>query len=158
MTCSSTTSQTRTTCSSSMTARSPRTWHGCKNGPPISRMRAAETNPLEARLGWTVKLAKGTFIGSEALQQVKEHGPKRLLVGVELLERGIPRGGYALYENDQQIGVLTSGAPGLTVHKNIGMGYVEAAHATVGRAIQVDIRGKRIAAQIVALPFYKRIK
>jgi aminomethyltransferase len=77
-------------------------------------------------------------------------------VGIELLERGVPRSGYALYEQDQQIGNLTSGAPGLTVHKNIGMGYVEAVCATVGRQVQVDIRGKRVAAQIVALPFYKR--
>jgi aminomethyltransferase len=114
------------------------------------------TNPLEARLGWTIKLAKGNFIGREVLLQVKEQGPKRLLIGIALTERGIPRGGYAIYENDQQIGLLTSGAPGPTVHKNIGMGYVEASHAIVGRPVQIDIRGKRTAAQIVALPFYKR--
>lgn len=115
-----------------------------------------QTNPLEARLGWTVKLRKGNFIGRDPLLQVKEHGPKRLLVGVELLERGVPRGGYPIYHNDQQIGALTSGAPGLTVHKNIGMGYVEAAHAVVAHPVQVEIRDKRVAAQIVALPFYKR--
>lgn len=117
-----------------------------------------QTNPLEARLGWTVKLNKESFIGHDALAQVKQQGPERLLVGVELLERGIPRSGYILYENDQRIGVLTSGAPGPTVKKNIGLGYVEAAHAIVGRSIQIDIRGKRLAAQIVALPFYKRKK
>lgn len=115
-----------------------------------------QTNPLEARLGWTVKLSKGTFIGRDALQQVKAQGPQRLLVGVELLERGVPRGGYALYSGDRQIGSLTSGAPGLTVLKNIGMGYVEAAQAQIGTQILVDIRGKRVAAQIATLPFYKR--
>ena len=115
-----------------------------------------QTNPLEARLGWTVKFNSGMFIGRDALLKVKEQGPKRLLVGIELLDRGVPRSGYALYEQDQQIGSLTSGGPGPTVHKNIGMGYVEAAHATTGRQVQVEIRGKRIAAQIVALPFYKR--
>jgi aminomethyltransferase len=117
-----------------------------------------EINPLEARLGWSVKLNRGDFIGRDALLQVKQQGPQRLLVGVELLERGVPRGGYLLYEQDQQIGVLTSGAPGITVKKNIGMGYVDAAHALAGLPVQVDIRGKRIAAQIVALPFYKRTK
>ncbi|HLZ64277.1 MAG TPA: glycine cleavage system aminomethyltransferase GcvT [Ktedonosporobacter sp.] len=117
-----------------------------------------QTNPLEARLGWTVKLAKGDFIGSDVLQQVKEQGPRRLLVGVELLDRGVPRGGYSIYEGDRQIGVLTSGAPGPTVRKNIGMGYVEAAHAVVGREVQIEIRGRRLAAQVVALPFYKRGK
>jgi len=115
-----------------------------------------QTNPLEARLGWTVKFNSGMFIGRDALLEVKEQGPKRLLVGIELLDRGVPRSGYTLYEQDQQIGSLTSGAPGPTVHKNIGMGYVEATHATTGRQVQVEIRGKRIAAQIVALPFYKR--
>ncbi|GCE19156.1 hypothetical protein KDK_29560 [Dictyobacter kobayashii] len=80
-----------------------------------------QTNPLEARLGWTVKLNKGAaFIGSEALQQVKEQGPARLLVGVQLLERGVPRGGYALYAGEQQIGSLTSGARDLPSKKTLG--------------------------------------
>ncbi len=81
-----------------------------------------------------------------------------MLVGIELLERGVPRAGYTIYEHDQQVGVLTSGAPGPTVHKNIGMGYVTASHAVIGHPVQIDIRGKRIAAHIVALPFYKREK
>ncbi len=117
-----------------------------------------KTNPLEARLGWTVKFDSGEFIGREPLLKIKEQGPQRLLIGVELLERGIPRAGYPLYANEQQIGSLTSGAPGPTVQKNIGMGYVDAAHATVDSPIEVDIRGKRIAARMVALPFYKRSK
>jgi aminomethyltransferase len=115
-----------------------------------------QTNPLEARLGWTVKLNKGDFIGRDSLLQVKAQGPQRLLVGVELLERGVARGGYALYDQERRIGALTSGSHSPTLHKNIGMGYVEAASAVAGRQLQVDIRGKRVAAQIVALPFYKR--
>ena len=117
-----------------------------------------QTNPLEAGLGWTVKLNKGEFIGRDALLKVKEEGPKRKLIGIEMIERGISRGGYAIYENDQQIGALTSGAPGPTLNKNIGMGYVEASHAIVGNTVYIDIRGKRTAAQIIALPFYKRKK
>ncbi len=117
-----------------------------------------QTNPLEANLGWTVKLNKSEFIGRDALLKVKEEGPKRKLIGVEMIERGVCRGGYAIYENDQQIGALTSGAPGPTLNKNIGMGYVEASHAVIGKTVHVDIRGKRTAAQIVALPFYKRQK
>lgn len=116
------------------------------------------TNPLEANLAWTVKLPKGPFIGRDALLQVKEHGPKRKLIGIEMLERGIPRSGYRIYQNDQPIGVLTSGGPGLTVNKNIGLGYVDTAHALVGNTLHIDIRGQRTAAQIVALPFYKRQK
>jgi aminomethyltransferase len=117
-----------------------------------------QTNPLEANLGWTVKLNKGDFIGLDALLAVKQQGLKRKLVGMEMLERGIPRGGYAIYANDQPIGIVTSGAPGPTVHKNIAMGYVDIAHAVAGQLVQLDIRGRRLAAQIVALPFYKRKK
>jgi aminomethyltransferase len=114
------------------------------------------TNPLEAGLGWTVKLNKGDFIGHDALAAIKAQGLKRRLVGIEMVERGVCRGGYAIYDNGRQVGVLTSGAPSPTVGKNIGMGYVEIADAVPGKAVQVDIRGKHTAAQIVALPFYKR--
>ena len=117
-----------------------------------------QTNPLEASLGWTVKLNKDEFIGHDALRKVKEQGPKRKLVGIEMVERGICRGGYTIFEDDQQIGVVTSGAPSPTLSKNIGMGYVDASRAVVGKPVFIDIRGKRTAAQIVALPFYKRPK
>ncbi len=117
-----------------------------------------QTNPLEANLGWTVKLNKGEFIGRDALLEVKEQGPKRKLIGIEMVERGVSRGGYTIYDSGQLIGALTSGAPGPTLNKNIGMGYVEAAYAVVGKPVQIDIRGKHTAAQIVALPFYKRQK
>jgi aminomethyltransferase len=115
-----------------------------------------QINPLEARLDWTVKFDKGDFIGRDALLAVKEHGPKRLLIGIEMIDRGIPRSGYTIYSDNQRIGTVTSGAPSPTLHKNIGMGYVDAAHTTVGQPIQIDIRGKHTAARIAALPFYKR--
>jgi glycine cleavage system T protein (aminomethyltransferase) len=117
-----------------------------------------QTNPLEASLGWTVKLNKDEFIGRDALLKVKEQGPKRKLIGIEMIERGVCRGGYTLSEDDQHIGALTSGAPSPTLNKNIGMGYIEASHAVIGKTVYVDIRGKRTAALIVALPFYKRQK
>src|SRR6266496_5162120 len=115
-----------------------------------------QTNPLEANLGWTVKLNKEEFIGRDALLKIKKQGPKRKLIGIEMIERGVCRGGYAIFEGEQQIGALTSGAPSPALSKNIGMGYVEASHAVVGKPVYIDIRGKRTAAQIVALPFYKR--
>jgi aminomethyltransferase len=116
------------------------------------------TNPLEAGLGWTVKLNKGEFIGHDALAKIKEEGVKRKLVGIEMTERGVCRGGYRIYSDGQQIGALTSGAPSPTLSKNIGMGYVEAAYAVPAKPVSIDIRGKHTAAQIVALPFYKRQK
>src|SRR5579863_9766178 len=116
------------------------------------------TNPLEASLGWTIKLNKGEFIGHDALAKIKEQGTKRKLVGIEMVERGVCRGGYGIFIDGQQIGALTSGAPSPTLNKNIGMGYVEAAYAVPGTPVSIDIRGKQTAAQIVALPFYKRNK
>jgi len=116
------------------------------------------TNPLEASLGWTIKLNKGEFIGHDALAKIKEQGVKRKLIGIEMVERGVCRGGYAIYADGRQIGALTSGAPGLTLNKNIGMGYVEASYAVPGTPVSIDIRGKQTGAQIVALPFYKRKK
>ncbi len=116
------------------------------------------TNPLEAGLGWTVKLAKGDFLGHDALATIKQEGLKRKLMGIEMVERGVARGGYALYDGDRCIGILTSGAPSPVLSKNIGMGYVEIADAVPGKTIQVDIRGKHAEARIVALPFYKRQK
>jgi len=118
-----------------------------------------QTNPLEANLGWTVKLDKGVeFIGRNALVKAKTEGLKKKLIGIEMTERGVCRGGYAIYAGDQQIGTLTSGAPGPTLNKNIGMGYVDPTHAVANQPVQIDIRGRPTAAQIVALPFYKRKK
>ncbi len=115
-----------------------------------------EINPLEAGLGWTVKLARGDFIGREALLQAKAAGLARKLIGVEMVERGVCRGGYAIYADDRQIGTLTSGAPSPSLNKNIGMGYVESVYAQAGNPVQIDIRGRLTAARIVPLPFYKR--
>src|SRR5437764_2514318 len=115
-----------------------------------------QTNPLEARLGWTIKFDKGDFIGRDALLKIKEQGLERKLIGVELLDRGVCRVGHIIYDNEHPIGSITSGGPGPTVHKNIGMGYVVAAHANAGERVDIDVRGRRVAAQIVALPFYKR--
>ncbi|HLX41432.1 MAG TPA: glycine cleavage system aminomethyltransferase GcvT [Ktedonobacteraceae bacterium] len=117
-----------------------------------------QTNPLEAGLGWTVKLNKGNFIGRDALVQIKEQGVERKLIGVEMIERGVCRSEYVIYDNEHPIGSLTSGAPSPTLHKNIGMGYAVAAHARIGEEVAIDIRGKKVAARIVAVPFYKRKK
>ncbi len=118
-----------------------------------------QTNPLEAGLSWTVKLNKGSdFIGRDALAKIKEQGVERKLIGIEMIERGVCRSEYVIFDNEHPIGSLTSGAPSPTLHQNIGMGYVVAAHAKPGEEVSIDIRGKKVAARIVALPFYKRKK
>ena len=118
-----------------------------------------QTSPLEAGLGWSVKLEKGhDFIGREALLAQKRDGLPRKLVGVELRDRGVPRAGYAILRLGAPIGELTSGTVGPTLGKAIGMGYVPPAEAKVGAEVAVEIRGKAVPAVIVALPFYKRAK
>ena len=118
-----------------------------------------EITPLEAGLGWSIKLEKGVdFLGREALLRQKSEGLKRKRVGIEMVDRSICRAGYGLLANGQQVGELTSGTVGPTVEKTIGMGYVPPEYAKPGTALEVDIRGKAMQAKVVAMPFYKRQK
>ncbi|HLK36094.1 MAG TPA: glycine cleavage system aminomethyltransferase GcvT [Polyangiaceae bacterium] len=115
------------------------------------------TDPLEAGLGWVVKLGKGDFIGRDALQKIQSRPLARKLVGFEVTGRGIARHGYPLLDPDgTTIGVCTSGSPGPTVGKNIGLGYVASAMAAVGTRLVVDCRGKSVDAVVVVTPFYKK--
>ena len=115
-----------------------------------------ETTLLEAGLGWICKLNKGDFIGREALAKQKEEGVRRKLVGFEVTERGIARDGQDVYVGDERVGVVTSGSPAPFLKKNIGLAYVPVEHSEVGREIEVDVRGRKVGAQVVQTPFYKR--
>lgn len=115
------------------------------------------TDPLEAGLGWVVKFGKADFVGKEALAAKKAAGPTRKLVGFEVTGRGIARHGYPLQDKDGKVvGICTSGSPGPTVGKNVGLGYVPTAMAEIGTSLLVDCRGKGIEATVVKTPFYKR--
>jgi aminomethyltransferase len=115
------------------------------------------TNPLEAGLGWVVKLDKSMFVGKEALAAIKAAPLPRRLVGFEVTGRGIARHGYPLRDLDGNvIGTCTSGSPGPTVGKNIGLGYLPATFGAIGTKLLVDCRGKNIEAAVVKTPFYKR--
>lgn len=113
------------------------------------------TNPLEAGLGWAVKLDKGDFVGREALAGVKQAGPARAFVGLELDGRAIARHGYAISDRGRPVGEVTSGTFSFTLGRAVAMGYVE-------RGLQdsddlaIDVRGEPVAARRVPLPFYKR--
>jgi glycine cleavage system T protein (aminomethyltransferase) len=116
-------------------------------------------SPLEAGLGWSVKLEKGhDFIGREVLLAQKQQGLPRKLVGIELRDRGVPRADYPILREGATVGTLTSGTVGPTVGKAIGMGYVPPTDAAPGTEIAIEIRGKAVPAIIVALPFYRRAK
>lgn len=115
------------------------------------------TNPIEAGLGWTVKLDKNDFIGKGALESIRRLGPHRVIVGLEMLGRGIARHGYPIADDEKRpVGTITSGAPSPTLGKNIALGYVPVELAAVGTRLHVDCRGKLVEAVVVPTPFYKR--
>jgi aminomethyltransferase len=111
--------------------------------------------PLEANLQWLVKLKKGEFIGLEALVKQKEAGIPRKLVGFTSEERAFPRHGYPVFVNGEPSGEVRSGTLSPTLGIPIGTAYVPAAFAVEGSPIEVEIRGKRVPAKVVKMPFYK---
>ncbi|MEW6064438.1 MAG: glycine cleavage system aminomethyltransferase GcvT [Bacillota bacterium] len=115
-----------------------------------------EISPLMAGLGWTVKFNKPEFIGREALLKEKEAGPTHRLVGLEMIDRGIPRQGYPLYKEDREVGWVTSGTFAPTLEKNLGLAYVAVQWAKTGGELDVMVRNKPLKARIVQKPFYKR--
>jgi aminomethyltransferase len=118
------------------------------------------TNPLEAGLGWTVKLDKPDFLGKKALLAVQAQGLERRLVGFEMTGRGVARHGYPLLRAgdpaSKPVGICTSGGPAPTVGKNIGLGYLPVELSEIGTTFDVDCRGKSVSAVVVKTPFYKR--
>ncbi len=114
------------------------------------------TTVLEADLEWIVGWNKAEFIGKDALAAQKSRGLARRLVGFEMVDRGIARHGYDVYDGGGKIGVVTSGTQTPFLKKAVGMAYVPVAKTAPGREFEVDIRGRRMRARVVPLPFYKR--
>ncbi len=116
----------------------------------------ASLTPLEADLAWIVKFDKGDFVGRDALLKQKNNGLTRKLVGFEMTGRGIGRDGYEVSVDDAAAGWVTSGSPGPTVGKNIGLCYLPIDKTTPGQTIQVSVRNQPVDAIVVPTPFYKR--
>ena len=114
------------------------------------------TTPLEAGLGWICKLEKGRFLGCDVLAAQKQAGIKRKLIGFEMLDKRIGRDGYPVQAGGRDAGRVTSGGPAPFLKKNIGMAYVPPELSAPGTQMEIGIRGQGAAAQVVALPFYKR--
>ncbi|HEY1952738.1 MAG TPA: glycine cleavage system aminomethyltransferase GcvT [Gemmatimonadaceae bacterium] len=113
------------------------------------------TTPLEAALGWLVKMKKGDFVGRDALVRQKEQGLKRKLVGFTTAERSFPRHGYPVFAAGQPSGEVRSGTMSPTLGIPIGTAYVPPESAAEGSRIEIEIRGKRIPATVQKMPFYK---
>lgn len=118
-----------------------------------------EINVWEACLGRWCKPEKGDFIGRDALLAAQAAGLQKVLVGLEMRERGIARDGYKVFDDaGAEIGYVTSGSPGPFIKKNIALAYVPTSHAALGGAVKVEVRAQRWVAEVVATPFYKKPK
>lgn len=115
-----------------------------------------DITPLEAGLGYFVKLAKPNFIGKEALAKQKEEGLKRKLVGFEMMERGIPRHGYEVKAHGETIGLVTTGYLSTTLKKNIGLALIDTKYSELGTEIEIVIRDKPLKAEVISKKFYKK--
>lgn len=114
------------------------------------------TSPLEAGLGWITKFTKD-FVDSDFLKSQKENGVSRKLIAFEMIERGIPRHDYRiLNDQNESIGIVTSGTMSPSMKIGIGLGYVDVAHTSMDSEIFIEIREKGIKAKIAKLPFYKK--
>ena len=127
---------------------------------PLYGQEISETiSPLEANLGFAVKVDKETaFIGQQVLKAQKEKGLSRKIVGIEMIDKGIPRHGYKVYVNDEEIGEVTTGTQSPTLKKNIGLALLNVAYAQIDQEVEVEIRNKRLKARVIATPFYKKAK
>jgi len=125
--------------------------------PLYGQELAPDITPIEAGLGFAVKTEKKTpFIGQEVLKQQKENGAPRKLVGIEMIDRGIPRTHYPVYAGEEKVGEVTTGTQSPTLKKNVGLALIRSEHAGLGTQLEVEIRGKRLRAVVVPTPFYKR--
>lgn len=113
-------------------------------------------SPLEAGLGRFVHLEKGDFNGRDALAEQQRQGVSRKLCGFAMVDRGVARAEYPVLAAGRPIGAVTSGTFAPSLEKNIGMAIIEAGFAVAGQPLEIEIRGKNAAAQVIAKPFYKR--
>ncbi len=114
------------------------------------------TTPLEAGLGWIVRIDKGDFVGRDVLVSQKSAGLPQRLVGFKLTDKGIARHDYPVLKDGAKVGRVTSGTLTPTVKEAVGMAYVPPALAKEGSTFDVEIRGKAVPAVVVKTPFYAR--
>jgi aminomethyltransferase len=113
------------------------------------------TNPYDAGLGWTVKLAKGDFVGSDALASIKASGARRRMVGLKTPDRSIPRHDGAVLRSGKPIGRVTSGTWSFFLNQGVAMASVEKGEAAPGDEVELDLRGRQAVAEVVELPIYR---
>lgn len=129
------------------------------NLPLYGQELSKDITPIEAGLGFAVKIKKREdFIGKDKLKQQAENGPDRKLVGIEMIDKGIPRTGYQVYADNTEVGVITSGTQSPTLQKNVGLALIKSEFSEVGTELIVQVRKRKLRAVVVETPFYKREK
>lgn len=127
--------------------------------PLYGQELSASITPIEAGVGFFVKLDKGDFIGRDVLAEQKANGAPRKLVGIEMMERGIPRCHYPVFSEDgSRIGEVTTGTQSPTLKTNVGLALLNKAYTALGCEVLVEIRGSQVRAKVVSTPFYMRSK
>lgn len=125
--------------------------------PLYGQELSADITPIEAGIGFAVKTEKPMdFLGKSVLAEQKANGAPRKLVGIEMIERGIPRHGYKVYSGEILIGEVTTGTQSPTLKKNVGLALLEKDFTELGTEVEVEIRSKKLKAIVTATPFYKR--
>ncbi|WP_409346969.1 glycine cleavage system aminomethyltransferase GcvT [Paenibacillus sp. MBLB4367] len=126
--------------------------------PLYGQELSASITPIEAGVGFFVKPDKGEFNGRSVLAEQKKNGAPRKLVGIEMIDRGIPRSHYPVFADGKQIGEVTTGTQSPTLKTNVGLALIDKAYAELGTELFVEIRGKQLRAKVVKTPFYAKSK
>ena len=117
-----------------------------------------DITPIEAGLKFFVKFGPADFLGQSILEKQVEQGTERILAGLEIVERGIPRDGYRIEKDGVDVGYITSGAYSPTFKKGLAMALLRTDTVALGNELDVIIRDKKVKAKIVPLPFYKKVR
>ena len=114
----------------------------------------ATRGPIGAGLGWAVSYTKGDFVGRDALLKERLEGPRERLVGLKMIEHGVPRHGYPVLANGEVCGAVTSGMYAPTLDAFLALAYVASEFSALGTELEIDIRNKAHKALVVKRPFY----
>ncbi|WP_243290223.1 glycine cleavage system aminomethyltransferase GcvT [Bacillus sp. FJAT-47783] len=125
--------------------------------PLYGQELSKDITPIEAGIGFAVKVDKEVpFIGQDVLKEQKENGAPRKLVGIEMIDKGIPRHGYSVFVGEELVGEVTTGTQSPTLKKNVGLAVIKKEFTELNTEVEVQVRKKRLKAKIVPTPFYKR--
>ncbi len=126
------------------------------NLPLYGNEISEDITPIEADLGFFVKLNKKEFIGKEALLKEKKEGSKRKLVGFEIKGKAVPRHGYGVFKKEENIGFVTTGYFSPTLKKSIGLALIDSKYCNIGEEVEISVRNKPIKAEIINKNFYRK--